>query len=191
MKTFPLEVCAHCTDGTNPFSCSFPSLTSTATRKPSRRWRVPPPAAQPLAAVRFLPPPQPSLSRHKPLTPTPVSATAPGGGRARWVAFVKPEICQGSDSSGLQTPTATIITHSSSPSFLLLLLSPSHPTVCIPLLALSPWLFSILCSLGCFCRRNEERGRVIRMAPSHSCTSPSFLPAWHKSYRAIRGQRGM
>lgn len=74
-------------------------------------------------------------------------------------------------------------------SFLLLLLSPSHPTICISLLELSCWLFPILHSLGCFW--DEERSRVREMAPSHSCTSPSFLPAWHKSYRAIRGQQGM
>lgn len=90
-------------------SPALPSLTSTATRKPLKRWRVPPPPAHPPAAVRFLPPPQPSLSRHKPLTPIPVSAAAPGGGGAWWVALGKPEIRQGSDSSGLQTPTAALI----------------------------------------------------------------------------------
>lgn len=46
------------------------SLTSTATRKPSKRWRGRPQAAHPPAAVRFPPQPLPSPSRHKPYTLT-------------------------------------------------------------------------------------------------------------------------
>lgn len=125
-----LEVCAHLGMGLT-LSFALPSLTSTATRKPSRRWRVPPPPAHPPAAVRFLPPPQPSLCHHKPLTPTPVSAMAPGGRGDRWVALGKPEICQGSDSSRFQAPTAMSTTLPLHPPFFSMschsmLLSASH-----------------------------------------------------------------
>lgn len=78
---------------------------------------MPPPPAHPPAVVRFLPPPQPSLCHHKPLTPTPVSATPLGGRGARWVALGKPEICQGSDSSRFQTPTTVLTTFPLHPPF--------------------------------------------------------------------------
>lgn len=172
-------------------SPALSSLTSTATRKPSKRWRVPPPPAHPPAVVRFPPPPQPSLSRHKPLTPTPVSAAAPGGGRARWVALGKPEIRQGSNSSRLQTPPPC-------QSLLLsILLSLPHPTTpcchqhptAIRILCLAPscWLFPTLYSLGHLLigipselRRETGSKRQDPCTPSQCCTSPSFLSAWQE-----------
>lgn len=176
-------------------SPALPSLTSTATRKPSRRWRVPPPPAHPPAAVRFLPPPQPSPCHHKPLTPTPVSAMALGGRGAWWVALGKPEICQWSDSSRFQTPTAVLTTPPLHPPFSStschsMLLSASH-LLQHPMLGTLIMAFSHPPLTGVFLdgiqRWDEERGML---SPHPGPASPN-LSCWHgmkRSKTAVAGE---
>lgn len=194
MKTFPLEVCAHCTDGTNLFSCSPPPQPHLHSYKEAFEEMESASPSSLTSGGGEISPPTPAFPV-SPQTPYSDSRKCRGSGRRK-----------GSVGGFRQTRNLPRLRQLRAPDthchdnrsllfslllLLLLLLSPSHPTICIPLLAPSCWLFPILRSPGCFCRRDEERGRVREMAPSHACTSPSFLPAWHKSYRAIRGQQRM
>lgn len=111
------------------------------------------------------------------------------------MALVQPKIRQGSDSSGLHTPTATRITPPLPllPSFASHLSTPpsaSHARH--PPLGFSPSSFLWGVSPKGIRERDEERRQGLKcwhhFSPSPSGTSPSFLLAWQKGSAAAVGR---